>query len=187
MPYGEIFNPQIQTYFSMQPLLAELKKQYYTHYLYVVLAPEAARAPLLAFLAFDSELAQIPIKVSEEMLGHIRFAWWHETLEMLEQRNCARAHPVIDALKLELNNNMLSVNLLKKRLENHEQHFMHQHEISGNCSHGNESLTHDCVEIIKQHAPQAVEVWFRKACLIQAAKPPVSPKNIMLLLRLMWG
>ncbi|MEM8754623.1 MAG: squalene/phytoene synthase family protein [Pseudomonadota bacterium] len=60
-------------------------------------APEA-QDRLRALIAFDAELARIPITVSEPMLGEIRLAWWREALEDLFERGAARGHEALQAL-----------------------------------------------------------------------------------------
>ena len=62
-------------------------------------APAAARARILALLAFDQELGRIPATVSEPMLGHIRFQWWHDLVERVADGGAApQGHPVAQAL-----------------------------------------------------------------------------------------
>ncbi len=56
--------------------------------------PEPARARVLALLALDAELSHVRAHVTEEMLGHIRYAWWEESLQMEKPRQ----HPVLIAI-----------------------------------------------------------------------------------------
>lgn len=60
--------------------------------------PEPARCAMLAVAALDTELAHVKHAVSEELLGHMRHAWWCESLAELAQTGKARAHPVLLAL-----------------------------------------------------------------------------------------
>lgn len=55
------------------------------------------RASGLAVLAFGAELKAIPAKVTDPVLGAVRFAFWREALEEIEQGR-ARAHPVAQGL-----------------------------------------------------------------------------------------
>lgn len=57
-----------------------------------------ARADLMALYALNHVLSRIASQVSEEMLGHIRLAWWREAIEELAAGKAARAHPVVEAL-----------------------------------------------------------------------------------------
>jgi NADH dehydrogenase [ubiquinone] 1 alpha subcomplex assembly factor 6 len=50
-------------------------------YFCVLLAPGMVRDALLALHAFELELARIPERVSEPMMGAIRLQWWREALE----------------------------------------------------------------------------------------------------------
>ncbi len=48
-------------------------------------APKAIRPKLIALHAFHLEMLEIPTKVSEAALGHMRFQWWHDALHQLEE------------------------------------------------------------------------------------------------------
>jgi 15-cis-phytoene synthase len=63
--------------------LDQLKRFDHDRYLAILLTPERHRAALCALYAFQTEMARIPVTVSEPMLGEIRFQWWRETLEGL--------------------------------------------------------------------------------------------------------
>ncbi len=63
--------------------LDQLKRFDHDRYLAALLTPEAVRAPLVAYFAFDAEMMRIPTTVSEPMLADIRFQWWRETLETM--------------------------------------------------------------------------------------------------------
>ncbi|MEO1611231.1 MAG: squalene/phytoene synthase family protein [Pseudomonadota bacterium] len=62
------------------------------------LLPAEFRYRIHALIAFDAELAKIPLTVSEPMLGDIRLAWWREALEDLYERGVVRGHEVLQAL-----------------------------------------------------------------------------------------
>ncbi|MEL7463814.1 MAG: squalene/phytoene synthase family protein [Pseudomonadota bacterium] len=66
-------------------------------YMTRLLLPEF-RYRVHALIAFDAELAKVPLTVSEPMLGEIRLAWWREALEDLFERDVARGHEVLQAL-----------------------------------------------------------------------------------------
>jgi phytoene synthase len=67
-------------------------------YALALFTPEPARANLLILYALATELAHIPRMVSEEMIGHIRYAWWRETLEGLYAGTPRPGHPILEAL-----------------------------------------------------------------------------------------
>jgi phytoene synthase len=67
-------------------------------YLCALFAPAEVREAWFALLAFHLELRDIPHKVSEDMIGFIRFAWWREALDEIYARKTPRHHPVVEAL-----------------------------------------------------------------------------------------
>lgn len=66
-----------------------VKKLDYPRYLQCAFATE-----YFPLFALNCELRHVHHAVSEEMIGHIRYAWWAESVETL-----AREHPVLQALK----------------------------------------------------------------------------------------
>lgn len=60
--------------------------------------PPESREKLLAAYALVVELDKIHANVSEEMIGHIRYAWWQEMLESLYAGKATQGHPVLEAL-----------------------------------------------------------------------------------------
>jgi phytoene/squalene synthetase len=75
-----------------------VREHYYGAYLACMLAPEVVRPALFAIYALQVELAHVHHAVREEMIGHIRYAWWQEGVESLQNPAQPRAHPVFDAL-----------------------------------------------------------------------------------------
>jgi hypothetical protein len=67
-----------------------IKTHDYGRYLQCAFAPET-----IPYYALDAELKHIHHHVSEEMIGHIRYAWWAENIDALP---VARQHPVLQAL-----------------------------------------------------------------------------------------
>jgi len=61
-------------------------------------APAARRKHLHALGAFAREIADIPAKVTQPLLGEMRLQWWADTLATPQAEDGARAHPVADAL-----------------------------------------------------------------------------------------
>lgn len=58
----------------------------------------AAREGALALYALDVELSHLRRMVSEEMIGHIRYAWWREALEGMFSGRTIPGHPVLEQL-----------------------------------------------------------------------------------------
>lgn len=71
-------------------------------YLLALFVPEPARGRLIPLYALASELAHIRHLVREEMIGHIRYAWWRETLAGLYAGRPRPGHPVLEALQPQL-------------------------------------------------------------------------------------
>lgn len=60
--------------------------------------PAETRHDLHAVYAFSAEIAGIRQAVSEELLAHIRYAWWEESLALFSEGHSPRAHPVLESL-----------------------------------------------------------------------------------------
>lgn len=67
-------------------------------FLMCLFAPKTAREGLFALYALEAELAHIHAMVSEEMLGHVRYAWWDESVQALADGKPPRQHPVLKTL-----------------------------------------------------------------------------------------
>jgi phytoene synthase len=81
-----------------------------------LLAPEPARADLLALYAFNLELARIAEQVSEPQLGEIRLQWWSETLSA-SLGGEATDHPVLSALAAAALRHKLDARVLDGMIE----------------------------------------------------------------------
>jgi len=87
---------------SIDPEILRLARTRRGPYLAALSASPDKQAGLLAVLAFDAELARIPERVSEPMLGRIRLQWWVDLLPALAQGTVDAAtaeHPVVQALQ----------------------------------------------------------------------------------------
>lgn len=60
---------------------------------------EAKRRDVLALLAFAELLRDVPARVSEPLLGDIRYTWWAEALEEIRDQRPVRYHPLSAALE----------------------------------------------------------------------------------------
>lgn len=88
-------------------------------YLIAFTAPQEVRASLLAIYAFNLEIAKIPDKVSEGVLGQIKFQWWRESIEEV-YGGVARKHAVLIALKDVLNRFPVEQSLLEEIISSRE-------------------------------------------------------------------
>jgi NADH dehydrogenase [ubiquinone] 1 alpha subcomplex assembly factor 6 len=75
----------------------QVRTQDHDRYLTLLWAPAAAQPGLAALYACHLELATIPEKVSEPILGEIRYQWWRETLAEAADGK-PRQHPVLQAM-----------------------------------------------------------------------------------------
>ena len=71
-----------------------IKTHDYARYLQCAFLPEIMRDAAYGYYALDAELAHVHHVVSEEMIGHIRYAWWQESIEGLNTP-AQRQHPVL--------------------------------------------------------------------------------------------
>lgn len=58
----------------------------------------AARADVVALLAFNYELARVAGGVTNALMGEIRLTWWREAMEELAAGQSPRKHPAVEAL-----------------------------------------------------------------------------------------
>lgn len=65
-----------------------------------LVADTQARADLIAFYAFQAELAAIPSKVSQPLLAEMRLTWWIEQMDGVFAGEPRRGHPVLEALSV---------------------------------------------------------------------------------------
>lgn len=57
------------------------------------------RAHILAIHAFSELLRDVPARVSEPLLGDIRYSWWSEAFEEIRDGRPVRYHPLSEAFK----------------------------------------------------------------------------------------
>ena len=77
----------------------QLREHSRDRFLLTLFVPARAREELTALYALEMELDHVQGAVREEMIGHIRYAWWQEAIEGLYDGKPARGHPVLEALK----------------------------------------------------------------------------------------
>lgn len=67
-------------------------------FLAAMFLPPDVREAVIAIYALDIELEHVHHVVKEEMMGHIRYAWWFENVEKLSVVGAVREHPVLQAI-----------------------------------------------------------------------------------------
>ncbi len=70
----------------------------YRRFLAIQFAAPADRPILYALTAFAAEMHEIPNHVREPLAGFMRYAWWREALQAMEQGLSPRAHPLLQEL-----------------------------------------------------------------------------------------
>jgi NADH dehydrogenase [ubiquinone] 1 alpha subcomplex assembly factor 6 len=66
---------------DLSPIAERVRREDRDRYLCTLFAPPERREALLALYALDLELAAIPGKVSEDLLGEMRFQFWRDTID----------------------------------------------------------------------------------------------------------
>lgn len=82
---------------ELEAVVKRLRRLDYASYLSVRLSPKETRDELYWLYGFFHEVAQIPFKSDEPLLGEIRLQWWRDSLVKLE-RGERVGHPVADGL-----------------------------------------------------------------------------------------
>jgi len=108
------------------PVLDELVRQAARtsepdRYLAALLAPNAARADLIALAAFAGEAARISRLVNEPMMGEVRLQWWRDVLEAGATNGSAAQSPVAEAICRTAARHQLSEEEFLGLLEAHGQ------------------------------------------------------------------
>jgi phytoene synthase len=67
-------------------------------FLAAMFLPIAVREAVIAIYSLDIELEHVHHMVKEEMIGHIRYAWWFESVEGLSGAAPVRDHPLFQAI-----------------------------------------------------------------------------------------
>lgn len=88
-----------------------IKTHDYARYLQCAFYP-----PAIPYYALNAELRHIHHHVSEEMIGHIRYAWWQESIDAIAEGK-PRDHPVLQSLAASGIDNSLLVKLAESYRE----------------------------------------------------------------------
>ncbi len=92
-------------------------------FLAALFIPAPAREALLSLLALNVELANIHYATREEMIGHIRHAWWQEAVDALYEGQPPKEQPVLQALAPVIAAGQLPREKMNMLLENYREHF----------------------------------------------------------------
>lgn len=68
-------------------------------YLAVLFAPKDKKAALAALFNYHYQVSQIPLEVSEQMIGMIKFQWWRDVFEEIKEDRPPRPHPILLGLQ----------------------------------------------------------------------------------------
>lgn len=80
-------------------LLRELKLLDYDKFIACGYAPPALQNCLAALFKFHIDVSQIPVLVSEPMVGKIKLQWWRDVINEILEGKPARPHPILQAFK----------------------------------------------------------------------------------------
>lgn len=143
--------------------------------------PLEAREPLFAYYAFDHEIRRIPDIVSEEIIAHVRYAWWKESIEAIMIGHKPREHPVLQALAPVLISQSLSDTALFSLLEYYRGHYPDMPaDITARADE-------EAVELVRALSPDAEKGWHRARKTIQHHRDNYGYKrNSWLHLKLLW-
>jgi len=88
-------------------------------------AAEADRTALIVLYAFYYELARVRVAVTDQTMGQIRFQWWRDALNEIEEGQI-RQHDVVLAIADQISGGRLQVPTLLALIERHEAAFLEQ-------------------------------------------------------------
>ena len=80
-------------------LAHELKNKDYDKFLAVGFAPLHLRQALAALFTLHIEISNIPVEVSESMVGHVKIQWWRDVITEVMEGKPYRPHPILQAMK----------------------------------------------------------------------------------------
>jgi NADH dehydrogenase [ubiquinone] 1 alpha subcomplex assembly factor 6 len=81
-------------------MLNEIQKHDYDRYLTLIFCDKDKRDDILSAVLFNLEIARVKSRVSEQMIGLIRFQWWREAIEeIFDSARAPRRHDVVLKLK----------------------------------------------------------------------------------------
>ncbi|MEM9966097.1 MAG: squalene/phytoene synthase family protein [Asticcacaulis sp.] len=84
---------------------------------YAFIDDEAKRAQALAVAAFLELLREVPQKVSEPLLGDIRYTWWYEAINEIAEGRKVRYHPLSAALETLIRQHGLEAEVFREAID----------------------------------------------------------------------
>ena len=93
-------------------LAKEAKKFDYDRWLISLFAPMPSRSRIHALLAFNGEISKVRETVTEVLLGDIRFQWWRDALNNMEDEKYLN-HPILRSLKIIISEHDLDTSLFE--------------------------------------------------------------------------
>ncbi len=82
-------------------MLQEIQKLDYDRYISLIFTPKDKREDVITVILFNLEIAKIKARVTEAMMGHIRFQWWREALdEVFDHTRVVRQHEIVTKLRI---------------------------------------------------------------------------------------
>jgi phytoene/squalene synthetase len=94
-------------------LASEAKKYDYDRWLDSLFTPLPSRTDIHALLTFNAEISKVRETVSEALLGDIRFQWWRDALNNMEDAKY-KNHPVLQGLRTAISRHVLNIEHFEK-------------------------------------------------------------------------
>jgi hypothetical protein len=111
----------------MSKHLSHCAHEVYTHdrdrFYLGLFVPAPAREGLYALYALNVELSRIHTIITEEMIGHVRLAWWQEAIDKLYAGSAPKGQPVLAALSEVIDAGHMPQAELTLLLESYREHF----------------------------------------------------------------
>ena len=138
--------------------LATLRERARTDYLHALLLDGTARDAFVALRAFHAEVASVPARVNDAMVGEIRLQWWADVVSGLREGE-GRSAPVGDALLSYLEGRPAAKAALGAKIEAHAADLYSDAPADRNEFEGHAGATRSVlIQLVAQEAerPEAV-------------------------------
>ncbi len=143
-------------------LAAELRGHNPDRFLQAMFVSPPAREVVITLYALEMELSHVHGMVKEEMIGHIRYAWWQEAIEGLFDGKPARGHPVLESLKPYIAAGQVQKEALLALVSAYREAFPQKPENSA-------MLTDAVIKITLENiSPKCIRRWVRAGQIISA-------------------
>ena len=138
--------------------ISQNAREVYTHnrdlFLRAMFVSPEHREALLTFYALIVELDKIPAGVSEEMIGHIKYAWWDEAIQGLYTGKPTQGHPVLEGLTPLTSSGVLPQSALTPIIVQYRTHFPQS-------PHADEVIVAASRQLIEKLDPASIKRWDR--------------------------